>query len=77
MSSTKEFKLYSDIDLYPDQEKFTEIIEKNHIPRDQDEDIDTDEEVLKLNKKQCFEDLKSGINDFLNGNPYYLIRNLR
>lgn len=42
----KDFIIYSDADLYPDQKKYNDLILKHHIKREQDEDIDTDDEVL-------------------------------
>ena len=30
-----------------------------------------------MNRKECIDDLKKGIEDFTHGNPYSLIRNLR
>lgn len=46
------------------------MIDSVIIKRDQDEDVDTDEEVLKCNKRDCLKDLKEGIHEYTNGNPY-------
>lgn len=52
----------------------------------QDEDVQTDEEILKQNKKVCLKDLNKGVNDFLeakksggykNMSTNQLVRNLR
>lgn len=40
------------------------IIDKIVIKREQDEDVDTDEEVLKSNKKDCLNDLKQSILEY-------------
>ena len=36
-------------------------------PRDQDEDVDTDEDLMFRNTKDCIADLKKSIMDFLAG----------
>jgi hypothetical protein len=33
--------------------------------------------VLKGNKRDCLKDLRSSIDEYLNGNPYQLVRNMR
>ena len=66
----KTFDLYEEELLYPDPLTKKRVIDKVVIKRDQDEDVDTDEEVLKRNKKDCMLDLKKAIDEFTQGNPY-------
>ena len=33
--------------------------------------------MLKANKKQCQDDLRAGINEYLSGNPCALVKNMR
>ena len=40
------------------------VYDDNIIRRCQDEDVETDEEVLKANKKECFADLRKSIKEF-------------
>ena len=51
-----------------------DLFEKNKIVRNQDDDQDSDEEIVDKCKKLCIQDLKEGINDF-NKNPL-AIRNI-
>ena len=77
MRQYKYFPVYDEEELFPDALIKKKVIEKIVIKREQDEDVDTDEEVLKCNKRDCLKDLKSSIEEYTNGNPYQLIRNLR
>ena len=47
--SIKTFKLYEEKDIIP--ESFMAKITKAHIKRESDEDVETDDETLKANKK--------------------------
>ena len=53
--------MYDELDLFPDALIKKKVIDKIVIKREQDEDVDTDEEVLKSNKRDCFKDLKQSI----------------
>jgi hypothetical protein len=73
----KHFPVYLESELFQCEHLRKKVIDKIIIERKQDEDVDTDEEVLKTNKRDCLNDLKSSIDEYLSGNPYHLVRNLR
>lgn len=66
----KYFPVYDELDLFPDALIKKKVIDKIVIKREQDEDVETDEEVLKSNKRDCLKDLKTSIEEYSNGNPY-------
>ena len=66
----KYFPVYDELDLFPDALIKAKVIDSVIIKRDQDEDVDTDEEVLKCNKRDCLKDLKDSIHEYTSGNPY-------
>ena len=44
------FKLYDDCELFENEENnYQDLILKNQITRDQDEDVDTDDEIMSVN----------------------------
>jgi hypothetical protein len=73
----RSFPLYDEKDLFVCSSKkiykeLTNLIEHKH-----DDDCDTDEEIVDDHVDLCLDELKLRINEFLNGNPLELIRNIR
>jgi len=60
----KYFPVYDECDLFPDASIKAKVIDSVIIKRDQDEDVDTDEEVLKCNKRDCLKDLKDSMHEY-------------
>ena len=53
------------------------MLEKNLIEHKNDDDLDTDEEIVNDHIDLCINQLTDAINDFLTGEPLKLIRNIR
>jgi hypothetical protein len=53
------------------------MLEKNLIYHEHDDDVDTDEEIVDMHVEMCLDELKQTIDDFLNGEPLKLVRNIR
>lgn len=53
------------------------MLEENLIYHDQDDDCETDEEIVENHVDMCLNELRERIDEFLNGNPLRLVRNIR
>lgn len=53
------------------------MLEENLIYHEHDDDFDTDEDIVQDHIDMCLDELKTRINEFLDGEPLKLIRNIR
>jgi len=53
------------------------MFEENLIHHSHDDDLDTDEEIVQNHIDMCKDELRTRINEFLNGEPLKMIRNIR
>eukprot|EP00347_Sterkiella_histriomuscorum_P021534 403333640 len=74
----RPFKLFQDrqIFAFTSKDQF-KMLEENLIQHEHDDDCDTDEDIVEDHIGMCLEELKTRIDEFLNGSPLKLIRNIR
>lgn len=74
----KPFPLFKERDIFKfaSKEAFR-MIEENLIIHKHDDDCDTDEEIVSDHIDMCRDELVQRINEFLDGEPLKLIRNIR
>lgn len=74
----RAFPLYDDRDIFKTKNKeLYETLRSNLIDHKQDDDYDTDEEVVIDHIDMCLEELKETIETFILGDPLKLCRNAR
>jgi len=66
----REFKLYTEEEVFKPnmlrlEMMFRASLDPNQASKTQDEDVDSDEELINRNKKESLTDLKNGINQFM------------
>ena len=74
----KPFPLCRDRDVFKFATKSAfRMLEKNLIEHKNDDDLDTDEEIVDEHIDLCHKQLKDAIDEFLSGEPLKLVRNIR
>ena len=72
------FPLYNDRDIFKCATKeCQELLDKNLIEHKQDDDYDTDIDVVDDHVDMCLAELRETIETFINGDPLKLCRNAR
>lgn len=75
----KHFPLFKESQLF-EEDKRREVLQNVKLPEHGekvDDDVDTDEDVVKYHKKACLKELRVTLKAYLNGNPFEQVRNLR
>ena len=70
----RQFKLYTEEEVFKPnmlrlEMMFRASLDPNQASKTQDEDLDSDEELINRNKKESLNDLKNGINRFMGIEP--------
>jgi len=73
------FALYDEKDLFPRKSRqMTEMLKTHLIEHKQDDDYDTDIDVVDDHVEMCLNDLREAITDFIGSeDPLKMCRNLR
>ncbi|CDW73222.1 UNKNOWN [Stylonychia lemnae] len=72
------FKMYKDTEIFRFRSKQQfKMLEENLIHHSHDDDLDTDEEIVTNHIEMCLDELRTRINEFLQGEPLKMIRNIR
>lgn len=74
----KAFPLYRDRDIFKtsDKERYN-LLSRKLIEHKQDDDYDTDIDVVDDHVEMCLKELEETIENFVNGDPLKLCRNAR
>ena len=74
----KPFALYNDRDIFKCKTKeCKDMLNDKLIEHKQDDDYDTDIDVVDNHVEMCLDELKNTIEEFINGDPLKLCRNAR
>ena len=74
----RPFPLYQDKDVFKTNNKECyDMLRNNLIVHKQDDDYDTDQDVVDDHVDMCLSELKETIENFVNGDPLKLCRNAR
>ena len=74
----RPFPLYEDRQIFKTSNKACyDLLKKNLIEHKQDDDYDTDLDVVDDHVDMCLEELRETIDNFVNGDPLKLCRNAR
>lgn len=74
----RSFPLYEDSQIFKcPSKKSRDMIKSNLIEHKADDDCETDEEIVQEHIELCLDELKQRINEFLEGEPLKMIRNIR
>ena len=71
----KAFKLYQEKGLFRDPRRLLATTEM--VDRGTDDDVASDEDIVHAAVKKCQRELRAQIRNFLEGNPFELVRNIR
>ena len=67
----KDFKLYKESDVFQLQtRKAKEVLGKELVDHGRDDDVETDEEIVKTQIKRCRKELRAEVKAYLAGNPF-------
>lgn len=75
MRIKKPFRLYQEKGLFRDPKRLIDTAEM--ADRGTDDDVASDDDIVDAAVKRCQRELRKEIREYLEGNPFEIVRNLR